>query len=474
MSCCRICGQLQNNSPLSVIPGPGSQDPAADKDSASQYAPFIVRHIVIQGNRKTNPKIILREIPFREGDRFRLQDLVRKFEDARKQLMNTALFHDVVVALKGFDGYNVDVLVDVKERWYLFPLPYFKPIDRNLNQWIVENKLNFDRVDYGIKVLDNNLTGNNDKLNVWLINGYTKQISFNYSKPYVDRRLKWGTNIGLGLGKNREVNYNTIENKQVFFKDPNNFVRNFLRAYGEVTYRRAIKTTHRFGIAYDEELVSDTIVRLNPAYFPTARNRIRFPEFYYTMSYYDLDYIPYPTRGYAAELTIDKKGLNHIINLWQLNLKGSANFHVFPKTFLSLNANTAIKLPFSQPFFNMQMLGYGDTYMQGFEYYVIDGVAGGYLKAALTRQLFQFSIHIPPNRYRTIDKIPFKVFGKIYGNAGYVKNPQPGQNSLTNRMLYSGGVGLDILTIYDFTLKLEWSFNMLGENALYLHKSSYF
>jgi len=81
-------------------------------DTISNDAPFIVRSIVVQGNRKTMQQIILREIPFKPGDHFKLQDL--KFEDARRQLMNTVLFHEVIVALKSLEGYNVDVLVDVK------------------------------------------------------------------------------------------------------------------------------------------------------------------------------------------------------------------------------------------------------------------------------------------------------------------------------------------------------------------------
>src|SRR5262245_25661160 len=75
--------------------------------TASQVAPFIIRNIIIVGNRKTQASVILREIPFKEGDHFQLQQLVTKFEDARRQLMNTTLFHEVVVALKSFDGYNV-------------------------------------------------------------------------------------------------------------------------------------------------------------------------------------------------------------------------------------------------------------------------------------------------------------------------------------------------------------------------------
>src|SRR5436190_2509651 len=102
---------------------PSSDTTNTEIKAGNAAAPFIIRNIVIVGNRKTKGSVILREIPFREGDHFQLQQLVAKFEDARRQLMNTALFHEVVVALKSFEGYYVDVLVDVKERWYIFPVP---------------------------------------------------------------------------------------------------------------------------------------------------------------------------------------------------------------------------------------------------------------------------------------------------------------------------------------------------------------
>ena len=108
--------------------------------------------------------------------------------------------------------------------------------------------------------------------------------------------------------KNREMNYNTINDKQVFLKDNDNYVRNFVTANAEVTYRQAIKTRHRFGIGYTSEEVKDTIVSLNPSYFKSGRNRISFPGVYYNMTYYDLDYIPYPTKGYAAQVSVSKKG----------------------------------------------------------------------------------------------------------------------------------------------------------------------
>ena len=41
-------------------------------------------------------------------------------------------------------------------------------------------------------------------------------------------------------------------------------------------------------------------------------------------------------------------------------------------------------------------------------------------------------------------------------------------------MLYSGGFGIDILTFYDINLKIEYSFNQLNENGLFLHSNGGF
>ena len=306
-------------------------------------SPSVVRvgDIILTGNRKTKEVIILREIPFKKGEEYSLDLLVKKMEEARRQLMNTALFSSVIVAAKNIEGNlptgqaaKIDISVDVKERWYLFPIPYLKPADRNLNQWLVEQKANLDRVNYGVKFYYNNATGRNDKFRLWLINGYTKQVSFSYDRLYLDSKLKWGIKLAFAAGKNREVNYNTISDKQVFFKDENNYIRSFTTTSAELTYRRAIKTRHSFGIAWLTEQVKDTITKLNPSYFKSGSNRVGFPGIYYNMIYFNVDYIPYPTKGYAAQLSISKNGFNNSINIWQLHAKGSSAGHFLPNLFL--------------------------------------------------------------------------------------------------------------------------------------------
>jgi len=435
---------------------------------------FIVRNIFIIGNKKTKPFIILRELPFKPGYKYNLDGLVKQFELARQQLMNTTLFHEVVVSLKSIEGYNVDVEVKVRERWYIFPFPYVKAVYRDLNQWLAEEKGNLNKINYGLKLTYNNVTGENDKLRVWLVDGYSRNISFDYDRIYIDKALKWGMDIGFSIGKTREINYNTAGDKQLLFRDNNNFIRDYVFAKAEITYRRAIKARHRFGISYTSENVRDTVLALNPNYFTAGRHKISFPEFYYTMTYFDVDYIPYPTQGYGAEFSFSKKGINETVNAWQFTLRGSANWHLSARNYLNLRSFFTIKLPFKQPYYNQRLLGYGDVFMQGYEYYVVDGVAGGYMKATVTRELFNLKKEYYRKKKNEYIHIPFRIFAKVYCNAGYIHNPRPGDNSLNNRMLYSAGLGIDVLTIYDFTLKLEWSFNQLGQNGVFLHRTSYF
>jgi outer membrane protein assembly factor BamA len=454
---------------------PGPASPVETPSIAIPDSLVTVGEITVTGNKKTKDMIVLREIPFRTGEAYPLDVLVKKFEQGRKQLMNTALFNHVVVAAGHIDGNTIHVVVEVKERWYIFPIPHLKPVDRNLNQWLFEQKASLERVNYGMRLSYKNFTGRNDNLKLGFVAGYTRQISVSYDRYYIDNELKWGMKFAFATGKNRELNYNTINDKQVFLKDENDYVRNFTTANVELNYRRAIKTRHSLGVSYVNEQISDTIVALNPIFYKSGRKSVSYPGIYYNLSYLNLDFNPYPTRGYAAQLYIGKSGMNNIINIWQLHVKGLGVWPVSEKSFINVSFYGGVKLPFRQPYFSKRFFGYGDTFMQGFEYFVIDGVAGGYVKAGLTRELLDFSVKTPPRKKgKEGERIPVRIFGRVFGNSGYVHNPQPGENSLSNRMLYAGGVGIDVLCFYDVTLRFEWTFNSLGQNGIFLHRKTIF
>lgn len=433
---------------------------------------YTIKEIVIAGNRKTHAIIILRELSFKENEQYPLNILVTKFAKAKRQLMNTTLFIDAVVSLNGIIGRNASVLITVRERWYIFPIPFVKLVDKSAKEWVQHQNMDLNRVKYGIKFKHKNFTGRNDKLEVNLGNGYTKQIAIRYASLPMDKKLRWSSNFSIAYGKNRDINYATAYNRLVTYKKTDQFVHTFFNSSLEFSYRRAIKAKHTFGIGYNFENITDTVFKLSPA-FSFQKNQIRYPKLFYQLQYFDVDFIPYPTKGYGADLLLEKKGFSKQLNLLQLTARSSATWPLSSNYFFNLRLTGIIKLPFKQPYITQGFVGQNNFYLQGYEDYIIDGVAGGFTKASFSRALMNTKVHIASKKIKRLNDFPVRVYGKVFANTGYIYNKYPNTNSLNNTLLYSGGIGLDVVLFYDFIFRLEWSFNSLKQNGLYLHDRGY-
>jgi len=431
---------------------------------------FTIGKIFIIGNKKTKPYIIQRELPFREGDSVNLPSLVKSFEIARQQLMNSTLFNEVIVSLKAFRGYEVDILIDVNERWYLFPVPYVKPVDRNLSEWAKQN-FSAERVNYGFKLHYNNFTGRNDKLRIWFITGYTRQMQFQYEQPYADPTLRHGFKIGFLYAATREVNYATMGNEQQFTDTLGGLKRWY--GYIDYLYRPGLRTFNTFRLAWTRERVEERLLQKNPNYYPDSAKEVSYPELLYKLNYYKVDYIPYPLTGWMGELSFLKKGVTKNMNVWQLGGKFTKSWNVWDKTWYAMQTIGAVRLPLDQPFVNQRMFGYQDMFLRGLENYVIDGVAGLLVRQTVRRSLLKFDL--PTGiRSRSHAIIPFRFYAKVFTDMGYSYHTNKKLNSLTNTMMYTAGLGIDMVSFYDFVLRLDYSFNQFGENGVFLHIKSDF
>jgi hypothetical protein len=67
------------------------------------------------------------------------------------------------------------------------------------------------------------------------------------------------------------------------------------------------------------------------------------------------------------------------------------------------------------------------------------------------------------------NKIPFRIYAKTFVDLGYAYIQPEFGSRLNNRLLFCGGLGVDIVTIYDLKLAIEFSFNQLGQKGLFLH-----
>ncbi len=466
---------------------------AQDPDQLNKPLPTIttepgkkihIHDVTVIGNKRTKTYLIIREMQFRQGDSLAADAFYKEIEQARRQVYNTTLFNEVIITSRAITPTEASINVIVKERWYVYPIPQFQLVDRNFNDWWKTFHHSLNRVNYGLKFAHYNLSGRRDQLRIYLISGYSRNISFTYSNPYSNSKLNRGFSIGAGYTQNREIAYKTsVDNKVLFYpadsirKKTNDFVRNSWYVSLSYLIRKGFFTRHYFSAGYAFLKVDDSVIHkyYNPNYFKDSVTSKGYPEISYTYQYANVDNVSYALKGTTVYFSVVKRGLGFTGGINMLSVEGGMNkyFDLGKKWYSNIQLSAKMKLPFDQAYFNQRGLGYGETYLRGLEYNVIDGVAYALAKATLKRKLISFNVPFPffP---RIITKIPFTFFAKGFTDFGYVYNKKKYDTYLNNRLLYTGGFGIDVLTLYDINLRFEYSFNQLQQRGLFFHTQNGF
>jgi outer membrane protein assembly factor BamA len=442
--------------------------PAGATDSSAK---IMVNQINLSGNSITKSYIIYREVQFRNGDSITIAQLAEQLRRVREQVYNTTLFSDVKIETIAVSDKAIDINITVKERWYFFPIPVFQIADRNLNEWIVKYHTSLERTNYGIKLTHYNLTGRKDQLRLYLIDGYTRTISLAYSLPYINQSLTKGLFLSGGFSESKQLIYNTsYNNKALYFSGPKYATQSWAFNASYIL-RKNIRSRQYFNIGYTYTSVTDSVITsvYNPNYFKDSVTSKSMLDLSYIYQYTNVNNVGFPLEGTTASATVFKRGLGLTggINLFSVGGTYNKYWNLHRGWYVSEQTQAKIKLPFDEAYINQQALGYGETYLRGQEYYVVDGVAFGLARTTLKKKLFVVSFPFPVKSIA--QRIPFAVFAKTYVDMGYSYIPKKFDTYFNNRFLYTYGVGMDILTFYDLNLRLEYSIDQLNEKGLFLH-----
>lgn len=428
-----------------------------------------VRNIYIHGNRITKNYMVVREVVMKKNESYSISEILSGLDKSKNNLMNTALFVSVNMYFNNWINDSVDIHAEVDERWYYFPIPYFKPMDRNIQVWAKDYGFSLKRVNFGMKFMGENISGRNDKLNIWLMDGFSRRLAIKYYNPFSDPKLRFGWAIDVNKNWNKEIFYKSANNKQLFLRVPNQYIKKELYFGTTLSYRKGSINRHYLRAGWHASSIADTIFKLNNQYLGDNIQSTSYPELQYTFQHLNINYFPYPTKGSLFIADFLRKGVNSKMNLSQLYFRYGRFVEFHKKYYFGVMADAHLKVPFKQPYINQYMLGYGDRYIRGLERYVVDGVAGGTLKGTIGKEFYSMKVNsgIKSKAYQTI---PFKFYVKLYGDVGYVySKDNVFQNQLNNKLLYSFGAGVDIVSIYDFVMRLEFTYNQFNKLGLYLH-----
>ncbi len=443
----------------------------ADAYSRGSDSMVVIGKINTEGNKVTRKDVILRELDIESGTTIPRDSIAAFMTQNRLRLFNLQLFNEVEQSISESGNDTIVWNIKVKERWYIIPKGILQFADRNLNTWWADQNHDPNRVSAGLTMTDRNFRGNLEMLAVTVQAGYTQQFGISYTRPYINKGRTHGIGVVASLAQSKQTYYKTVLNKLAFaggYRGP--VIWRQLEAGLEYHYRPGYANRHIIRASYKDYSVDDTILQLNPDYFADSSNRARFIELNYKYEYNGVDNWNYSLVGEkVVSSLVTRFGIEGIKFQSYVQFEAGMFRQPIPKWYVSLVSRGRLMAPKQQPYYFRNGLGTATDYVRGYEYYVTDGYSYGLLRLSLKRQIFNNTYSLPLKYFTAI---PVRVYPKIFFDMGYIDGPTGYINSLSNTLMYSLGAGIDIVTLYDVKIRLEYARNQLGQNGVYLHFNS--
>ncbi|MFT4533794.1 MAG: outer membrane protein assembly factor BamA [Saprospiraceae bacterium] len=446
--------------------------------SAQSIDYFLVSEIIIEGNKRTKPRVIFNELDFSVGDTIYTSELPIRKKENEKRLLGTALFTAVTLNISKWnieDG-TANIVLTLQENWYIYPTLIFELADRNFNVWWTDQNRDFNRVNYGLSVDHINVTGRKDKLKLKIQHGYTRKYELKYNYPYISKT--WGAFGEIFFANQKEIGYTTINNKTVFEKlnDERILLRRFRTGFG-ANYRPDVYHFHDFKVEYHHNSIDEFIASdIAKDYFLNGVTDLRYFALKYDFTFDKRIFNLYPEGGFMFFGNITKEGLGIFDDFNNLSVAAGAEqyFRLSEKWIWGGRIKVKTNLIRNEvAFANNTGLGYGNDLIRGYELYVVDGTDWGLAKTSIRYRLYKKNINWGKYMFlQQFKQMNLRLFLRANLDFGYVNEPTYKiTNTLNNRFLVGYGPAVDMLLYHTFIMSFEYSFNHLGENGLFLNSS---
>ncbi|MEI6889640.1 MAG: POTRA domain-containing protein [Bacteroidales bacterium] len=441
--------------------------------------PYVITgKIGISGNRITHRNVILRELKIKEGDTLQKAHMPQILNHARENIFNTRLFNFVTLDTVIDSVTNrMNLNIEVIERWYVWPIPYFQLSDQNINAWL--QTFNWSMLTYGVDFTLNNVRGRNETLKIITHFGFNQKYGFTYKIPYVNKKQTLGIIFGADLDLNRQVAVQTINNQPSYYNGTASYPKQLSFAFGDLLLRPNIYVIHTFRLAYSHYYLEDTLLHV-PGFSLTYNNNQNFTSLWYQYKNDHRDVQFYPLRGWYFDVEFNHSMPYRFAHNTYIKSLFREYLQLRQRWYYAFSLLGKMSLEAQQPYYLQKGLGYNREYVRGYEYYVVDGQH--YL---LCKNNFKFAIL--PERVEKINfintpkfnTIPLALYANVFVDMGYVyayrqqayglNNVCIPFNSLQNAFMLGYGLGLDFTTYYDVVIGVEGAMNLMGQAGVYIH-----
>lgn len=436
----------------------------------------VVMSVKIIGNKITKDWIILRELRYDAGTKIPTAEMDSLLKLETNKIFNTGLFVTAKVGFLPIGNDYVDIYIEVREKLYTYAFPVFDLVDRNFNEWWKNQGRDLSRTEYGVNFRRRNVRGRNESLNADFRWGFNRKLRFSYNIPYINKARTLGLSTGFQYLTNRNIPYRTDEDKLTFY-DSENTIRKRFRYNLSVSKRDSFYTFHTLSASFAYEEVTDSVLILNPFYYGDTKQRGNSAQaisLSYNFVYDFTDIQAYPLNGKYLNIKLTKFGLGIVgdINTWEIYGTYHKFTHLGGRFYLANQVAGRLSAPNEQPYSFSRGFGFGQDFVRGYDLYVVDADRYAYnrntLRFKVIDKIFNVEKFVPFKQFNTL---PVLLMLKVYFDNGFSENKgfTFDSNQLDNRWLYGGGVGLDVFSFYNSTIRMEYSLNGHGDKGFFLY-----
>ena len=434
---------------------------------------IIIDNIIIAGNNITKQEIILRELTFKKGEILSQKQIEEKIKQSKENLTNSSLFNFVDIKSAARNA-KADIIIDVVERWYIWPYPILELSERNFNVWWNEfkesNYSDFSRLNYGVYLVWENFRGRNELLEIKYRKGFKEHYLFRYEIPYFNKEKTIGISAFVQQFRRKKSFYKTENNKLVYFEDED-YTTKDSEFQITILYRKNTRNKHKLRLNYLQSNIADAIKSLNPYYLKNKKLKGDYFQIAYQYANEQRDYVHYPLHGHYLHFQLKKnfEGSSPV-NHFELIGKVEKHMEISNRLFIGSSFKAKVSSDGYQPYFAQKGLGFNE-YVRSYEYYVVDGQHYWLSKTAIKYELIgKTNFDIPYLKMSQFKKAHYSLYFSVFSDLGYVIDKQNNENNdLSNQILFGRGISLDYVTYYDKMLRIEFGINRLGEKGIFLH-----
>ncbi|MEM6262108.1 MAG: BamA/TamA family outer membrane protein [Bacteroidota bacterium] len=439
-----------------------------------------VSNISIEGNKKTFPQVILREMTFKAGDKLSFQGLEDLLFTNQQNIYNLGIFTRVEVVPEIADR-TISVTVSVQERWYIFVFPHAVLEERNTYD-IFQNR-NLRRLSYGLTMDWANFTGRNDKLVVWGQLGFSQRFNATFSRPAIFPKPNIDLITSFDYINEKELIYGTETGIVQWGRTDQNALQ---RSYvGKLAFRKRFspRKSLLLQLSYQDFTFDDSIYVFSERFVPTANGREFYPGLLLALVNDQRDIRSFPLNGFRYQVFFRQAGFpgNFTSRFAKIGATWAHHISLSEKWNFAYGFHHILTFGKELPFFEKSFIGLkngdfpGISYnLRGYQPYAIDGSYVQMTKAEWKYALFpRQMVHADWVPFKRFQDFPFGVYLTAYTDVAYVSDQTISNfdNTFKDRWLTGFGVGLNIIGIYDNLLRLEYSWNHLQEGGFFLHGS---